>query len=100
MAVRAASKGEDAAREAVTLARETDDLDLEVAALAVLGLTEVECGTVDQGIDHLDAAMVAATSGRTLDPRMFGEACCALLEAAGLIGDSERVASRDTGQAR
>jgi hypothetical protein len=51
---------------------------------------EVAIGDVDAGIGHLDEAMVAATAGEGRDPQSIGDACCALMEAAELIGDTER----------
>lgn len=41
----------------------------------------------------IDEAMAAATAGEGLDPRTIGEACCALMEVAALLGDGERVGS-------
>lgn len=79
------------AEEAVAAAREAGDRDLEVTALGVLGVSQVGGGEVDRGLEHLDHAMAIASAGTTLDPRSFGEACCALVEAAGLIGDTDRL---------
>ncbi|HET7236276.1 MAG TPA: hypothetical protein VFK59_07580, partial [Actinomycetota bacterium] len=51
------------ARVALDLAREAGEEDLEVAALAELGLAEIQAGRVPEGLDHLDEAMAAATGG-------------------------------------
>ena len=81
----------ETALEAVVLARDAGDKDLEVIGLARLGVTEVAAGSIDAGLRNLDQAMAVATAGTAIDPRGFGEACCALMEAAGLLGDGERV---------
>jgi len=90
-----ATTGNDAvelAREAVAVAQGLGAADLEVTALARLGQLEVTVGLVQEGSGHLDEAMAAATAGEGFDPQSFGEACCALMEAADLTGDVERVA--------
>jgi DNA-binding NarL/FixJ family response regulator len=81
----------ESARAAVTLARDAGDNDLEVIALARLGVAEVAAGFIEGGLRHLDQAMAVATAGTAIDPRCLGEACCALMEAAGLLGDSQHV---------
>ncbi|WP_406400892.1 hypothetical protein OH805_17750 [Streptomyces sp. NBC_00879] len=73
------------------LARRDEDADLEIVALARLGVLEVEKGAVDGGLAHLDESMAAATAGEGRDPQSVGEACCALMEAVDLLGDAERV---------
>jgi DNA-binding CsgD family transcriptional regulator len=78
------------AREALSLARITDDADLEITALSRLGLLQIAVGNVDAGVGELDEAMAAATAGEGRDPQSVGEACCALMEAAQLIGDGDR----------
>ena len=78
---------------AARLAREFADPDLEVLALARLGIVEINLGAVEAGMVHLDEALAAATGGEGRDPRTIGEAYCALMEAADLLGDSERVRS-------
>ncbi|WP_406304009.1 hypothetical protein OHA61_18870 [Streptomyces sp. NBC_00885] len=77
--------------DAVGLARRDEDADLEIVALARLGVLEVEKGAVDGGLAHLDESMAAATAGEGRDPQSIGEACCALMEAVDLLGDAERV---------
>ncbi|MEU4492935.1 LuxR C-terminal-related transcriptional regulator [Streptomyces sp. NPDC023998] len=78
-------------RDAVMLAGRYDDADLEIVALARLGVLEVAAGAVDGGLEHLDESMAAATAGEGRDPQSVGEACCALMEAVDLLGDAERV---------
>ncbi|MQA03629.1 MAG: tetratricopeptide repeat protein [Streptosporangiales bacterium] len=54
---------EPAAREAVAYARAGRDGDLEVLALARLGLATVSVGRIDDGLQCFDEAMAAATGG-------------------------------------
>ena len=88
-----ASAAADLARAAVGAARMHDDVDLEITALARLGELEVASGAVDAGLAHLDEAMAAATAGEGRDPQSIGEACCQLMDVAGLLGDMNRVGS-------
>jgi ATP/maltotriose-dependent transcriptional regulator MalT len=81
---------EDAAREALEIAREFDDTDLEVFALSVLGRAEVAAGRMDEGVAHLDEAMAASTAGRVENPHTLGEAYCNLIIACTAAGDWER----------
>ena len=66
------------------------DPDLELRALAQLGLTEVTLGSVDAGLARLDEAMAAATSGEPSNLETFADICCTLMLACERAGDSER----------
>jgi DNA-binding CsgD family transcriptional regulator len=90
---RSASTEADLLRAAVATARRYNDVDLEITALARLGELEVAAGAVDAGLAHLDEAMAAATAGEGQDPQSIGEACCQLMEVAGLLGDMNQVGS-------
>jgi DNA-binding CsgD family transcriptional regulator len=79
------------AEHAAAIAGDHHDSDLEIVALARLGLILVAAGEVDAALAHLDEAMAAATAGVGRDPQSIGDACCALMEAADLLGDQERV---------
>jgi DNA-binding NarL/FixJ family response regulator len=79
-------------RSALDAAREVEDPDLEIVALARLGLLRVAQGEVDSGIAHLDEAMAAASAGEASDLQSVGDAYCALMEAAEMLGDTERFA--------
>lgn len=79
-------------RAAVEAGRAHRDPDLEIAALARLGLLEVADGDVEQGTALLDEAMVGASSGEATDLQTVGTAYCALLEAGELLGDTDRFA--------
>lgn len=93
---RARWSGDPAERErrastALELGREMDDADLEVAALAELGLAEIQSGRVAEGLDHLDEAMAAATGGEADMLETVAEACCSLVAACELAGDAGRL---------
>jgi tetratricopeptide (TPR) repeat protein len=79
-------------RSALEAAREVEDVDLEIVALARLGLREVALEEVDSGIAHLDEAMATASPGEANDLQSVGDAYCALMEAAEMLGDTERFA--------
>jgi DNA-binding CsgD family transcriptional regulator len=76
---------------ALDLARAAVDEDLEVAALAELGLAEIQTGRVPEGLDHLDEAMAAATGGEADMLETVAEACCSLVAACELAGDAGRL---------
>lgn len=82
----------DLVGQAVGLARRQGDTDLEITALARLGVLRIAVGDVDVGIVDIDEAVTAATAGEGRDPQSVGDAFCALMEAADLLGDMERVA--------
>jgi DNA-binding CsgD family transcriptional regulator len=79
-----------AAAEALELALGAGDADLELRALAQLGLSEVSLGEVDSGLARLDEAMAAATSGEPASLETFADVCCALMLACARAGDEER----------
>jgi len=84
---------EEAARlagDALAVALEAGDTDLELRALAQLGFAEVSLGQVDVGLGHLDEAMAAATSGEPATLETFADVCCVLMLACERAGDSER----------
>jgi DNA-binding NarL/FixJ family response regulator len=78
------------ATEAIAVAEAADDTDLELRALAQLGLAEVSLGHVDEGLVRLDEAMAAATAGEPTSLETFADVCCTLMLACDLAGDSER----------
>jgi DNA-binding CsgD family transcriptional regulator len=78
------------AQEALDVALAADDADLELRALAQLGLAEVTLGAVDVGLGRLDEAMAGATSGEPADLETFADICCTLMLACERAGDSER----------
>ena len=80
------------ARAAFEVAALEGDSDLELYALAQLGLAEVSGGNVDEGLLRLDEAMAAVTSGEQASIETFADVCCSLLTACDLAGDTERLA--------
>jgi DNA-binding CsgD family transcriptional regulator len=80
-----------AAGLAVAVAREWGDRDLEIVALSRRGACRVSGGMVASGLDDLNEAMAAATSGEGRDVQYVGEALCTLLEVAGMVGDAGMV---------
>lgn len=75
---------------ALETALRAGDVDLELRALAQLGLAEVSLGDVEKGLARLDEAMAAATSGEPATLETFADVCCSLLLACELAGDRER----------
>ena len=78
------------AQSALDVAVQAHDADLELHALAELGLAEVSAGRVEEGMSRLDEAMAAVTSGEPASLETFADVCCTLLQACELAGDSER----------
>jgi DNA-binding CsgD family transcriptional regulator len=78
------------AASALEIAVQTGDTDLELRALAQLGLAEVSSGEVDKGLARLDEAMAAATGGEPTTLETFADVCCTLMLACELAGDVER----------
>jgi DNA-binding NarL/FixJ family response regulator len=78
------------AASALALAVQTGDADLELRALAQLGLAQVSLGDVDKGLGRLDEAMAAATGGEPATLETFADVCCTLMLACELAGDVER----------
>jgi DNA-binding CsgD family transcriptional regulator len=79
------------ANAALSIATATGNADLEVGALAELGLAAIEHGQVGLGLDQIDEAMAAATSGEADMPETIAEACCTLVAACELAGDVGRL---------
>jgi DNA-binding NarL/FixJ family response regulator len=84
------SASAELAAGALDVAVATADSDLELRALAQLGLAEVSAGDVDGGLARLDEAMAAATGGEPRTLETFADVCCTLMLACELAGDVER----------
>jgi DNA-binding CsgD family transcriptional regulator len=80
------------ARAAAEEGARAGDADLELHALAQLGLAEVSCGNIDEGLLRLDEAMAAVTAGERATLETFADVCCTLLTACEVAGDTERPA--------
>jgi DNA-binding CsgD family transcriptional regulator len=83
------SSGRSAA-SALDVAVSMGDADLELRALAQLGLAEVSVGEVEKGLARLDEAMAAATGGEPATLETFADVCCTMMLACELAGDVER----------
>lgn len=83
---------EQLTERAVEVARAAGDVDLELVALAQLGLVRVGRGEIEAGFGLIDEAMAAALAGErsTLDTVVY--ACCDMLSACELVSDLERAA--------
>ena len=77
------------ARDAMQIARDFADDDLEVFALSVLGRAEVSAGRREQGVRLLEEAMAAASAGRVRNVHTLAEAYCNLIMACASAGDWE-----------
>jgi DNA-binding CsgD family transcriptional regulator len=77
------------ARDAHAAGQSFADADLELRALSVLGLAEVELGLVDEGLGRLDEAMAGATGGEAAFETL-ADVSCRLLLACELAADEER----------
>jgi tetratricopeptide (TPR) repeat protein len=77
---------------ALDVARDAGDVDLELTALAQLGLIRVGKGDTPGGFALLDEAVAAALAGErsTLDTVVY--TCCDMLNACELADDLERAA--------
>lgn len=78
------------AAAALDVAAGSGDLDLELRALAQLGLAEVSMGLVEEGMARLDEAMAAATAGETGTLETFADVSCTLMLACARADDGER----------
>lgn len=80
------------ARRALEIGRELDAPDLEIAALAQLGVRLVATGRWEEGMALLDEAMAAAMGGEASDALAICDTCCQTLVACDQIADSKRAA--------
>lgn len=81
---------EQAAEEALQLAVEFGDSELEVRALADSGYALVVQGQLTGGFGRLDEAMASLSAGEVRNASVRGKAFCALLSACGRTGDLRR----------
>jgi DNA-binding CsgD family transcriptional regulator len=85
-------EAQELTERALALAHAAGDVDLELGALAQLGLIRVGRGDVEGGFALLDEAVAAALAGEpsSLDTVVY--ACCDMLNACELASDLERAA--------
>jgi ATP/maltotriose-dependent transcriptional regulator MalT len=83
---------EELTERAAEIARAAGDVDLELVAMAQLGLIRVGKGHIEAGFGMIDEAMAASLAGErsTLDTVVY--ACCDMLHACELASDVERAA--------
>ncbi len=79
------------ATTALDLARRLRSTDLEAEALQTQGRILIDQGHVDDGMAHLDEAMLFAVEGR-LGPFATGKVYCSLIAACEELGDFDRAA--------
>lgn len=78
------------AEAALEAAGSAGDIDLELRALAQLGLAEVTHGQVDSGLARIDEAMAAVTAGEAPSLETFADVSCVLMLACERAGDTDR----------
>jgi ATP/maltotriose-dependent transcriptional regulator MalT len=76
--------------EALRLARELQNFDLEMLSVALDGFTMVREGRVEDGLKRLDEAASAAVAGEMSDLYAIGNTCCAAIYACEAVADYER----------
>ena len=81
---------EEKAREALDVARETDDADLDVCARSELGGALVELGRTSEGTALLDEAMAGALSGEAHDLDAVVLASCRTITSCSRAADVKR----------
>jgi tetratricopeptide (TPR) repeat protein len=78
------------ARRAMRIGRATGAVDLEVFALSLLGRAVLTSGRRDEGLQLLEEAMAAASSGRVRNVHTLAESYCNLIEGCAAAGEWER----------
>ena len=81
---------ERVAEYALGAARANGDADLEFGALALLGECHVYAGRIADGMNLIDQAMAAVTSGEVARVVVAGDIYCRLLSACERAGDVRR----------
>ena len=79
-------------QQALAIARELSDFDLEIRALSQLGIHRIALGWTEEGLALLDESMAAAFGGEMKDPWHIGGACCSMLAACDELSDLDRAA--------
>jgi DNA-binding CsgD family transcriptional regulator len=77
--------------EAVQLGRSLRSADLEAEALQARGRVLIDQGDINDGLGHLDEAMLFAVEGR-LSSYSTGKVYCSLISACEQVGDLDRAA--------
>lgn len=77
----------ETAREAIAIARQYHDPDLEAFSLAIMGSALVTQTKIQEGLDAIDEAMTAVISGEVKDYFVASETFCVTLSACEMAGD-------------
>ena len=86
------AEGARLAEDALRLARESNNFDVEVLATAMSGLALVMNAQPDEGLALLDEAAAAALGGDISDQYAAGLTCCYLISACDRVRDYDRAA--------
>ena len=78
-------------RRALALGRELGSANVEAEALQTIGRVLIDAGQVQEGLAHLDEAMLLAVEGR-LGAYSTGKVYCSLISACEDLGDLRRAA--------
>jgi DNA-binding NarL/FixJ family response regulator len=78
--------------EAARLAREVNNLDVEMMAIALEGLLLIRDGRFSDGMLRIDEAMAAALGGEMSDLPAIGNTSCFLIYACEAVADYDRAA--------
>jgi ATP/maltotriose-dependent transcriptional regulator MalT len=81
---------EDHALRAAAFARRFGDSDLEAEALAIVGLSQVTAGRVQEGLGRLDEAGTACLSGDVNAPWVVSSVLCNMMDACDRARDWDR----------
>ncbi|MGQ0832622.1 MAG: LuxR C-terminal-related transcriptional regulator [Microthrixaceae bacterium] len=79
------------AGDALALCRRLRSQDMEAQALQTLGRILIDSGRPQEGLAHLDEAMLSALEGK-LSPYTTGKVYCSLISACKELGDPRRAA--------
>jgi DNA-binding CsgD family transcriptional regulator len=85
------ARAKDVITEAHALSRRLRSLDLEAESLQALGRVLLDEGALEEGMAHLDEAMLLAVEGR-LSPYSHGKVFCSMISACEQLGDLRRAA--------
>lgn len=80
-----------ACEQALAIAREFGDADLQAFASSQLGRAWVALGRTEEGFSRLDAAMAAVTAGEIQNPSAISETCCNMLSTCEGTADMDRL---------
>jgi ATP/maltotriose-dependent transcriptional regulator MalT len=89
----------DLARRALALGRDLGSANIEAEALQTIGRVLIDANRVQDGLAHLDEAMLLAVEGR-LGPYSTGKVYCSLISACEDLGDLRRASEWTDATAR